>query len=99
MVLADVAADMTFRFTIGKDARGHVVRVAGQLTGDGSAELERAVASLSGQVRLDLADLRSADGPALDMLRDLRARGVVLARASPYLSLLLGGPHGTKRKG
>ncbi len=86
---------MTVRIAIGADAEGVIVEVAGRLDGDGAVELEAAVASLSGPVRLDLADLRSTDAAGLTLLRDLRARGVSLTRMSPYHRLLLEGAGGS----
>jgi len=64
--------------------------VDGRLDAESVGELERAVAELSGPRRLELAGLRSVDEPGLEALRILRASGIVLTGASPYLRLRLG---------
>lgn len=64
--------------------------VDGRLDAEVVGELERVVAELSGPLRLELAGLRSADEAGLQALRWLRARGIVLTGASPYLRLRLG---------
>jgi hypothetical protein len=75
-----------------------VVRLAGRLEGSELAELERVVASLNGRVCLDLSDLRSADAAALEVLRELRERGMPLMRPSSYLRLLLGRARAKRRR-
>ena len=75
---------MMFRITTDQDAAGHVVGLAGRLTGEGAAELARVLAGLSGPVRVDCADLRSADEAGLEALRALPARGVRLTHLSQY---------------
>jgi hypothetical protein len=81
---------MMFRIITDEDARGHVVRLAGRLEGEGAAELARVLAGLSGAVRVDCEDLRSADEAGLEALRALPARGIRLVGLSPYLELRLG---------
>ena len=73
-----------------RDVAGEVVIVDGRLDAEVVDELERAVAALSGPLRLELAGLRSADEAGLEALRVLRARGIVLTGVSPYLRLRLG---------
>ena len=85
---------MTVRITIGKDAEGVIVEVAGRLDGEGATELEAAVGPLSGPLRLDLGDLRSMDAAGLAALQALRARGASLTRVSQYHRLLLEGAQG-----
>jgi hypothetical protein len=73
-----------------KDHGDHrVVRLSGALMGEMSSELTRLVDSTFPPVRLDLADLVSADGPGFRTLASLEARGAELVGVSPYLSLLL----------
>ena len=73
----------------GSDAGVRVVRLEGWLEGEVVAELESVVSGGSGPLRLDLSELRSADKAGLDALRALRAGGVPLVGASPYIRLLL----------
>ena len=83
---------MSVRITTCRSRRGSgvIVRVEGWLDADGAAELEGAVAGLAGRVSVELSGLRSADEAGLSSLRRLRAGGVALTGASPYLRLLLG---------
>ncbi len=81
---------MTLRISTRRDPKGEVVIVDGRLDGEVVEELERVVAEQSGPLRLELAGLRSADEAGLEALRALRARGIVLTGASPYLRLRLG---------
>lgn len=78
------------RISTSRNSRGEVVLIAGRLDAEGVADLERVVAERSGALRVDLADLRSADEAGLEALRALRARGVALTGVSPYFRLLLG---------
>ena len=81
---------MTLRIrTIGQ---GPPVALAldGRLTGDEVAELRRAIDEIGGEVLLDLAGLQFADRPGVSALRELKAQGVRIAGASPYITLLLG---------
>jgi ABC-type transporter Mla MlaB component len=63
--------------------------VSGRLAAESSAELERVVAEIPGDVRLDVGELRSADAAGLALLRRLQSRGVRLERISPYIKLVL----------
>ncbi len=81
---------MTLRISTRRDPKGAVVMVDGRLHAEVVGELERVVAELSGPLRLELAGLRSADEAGLEALRALRARGIALTGASPYLRLQLG---------
>lgn len=64
--------------------------VDGRLDAEVVKELERVVAELAWPLRLELAGLRAADEAGLEVLRGLRARGIVLTGVSPYLRLRLG---------
>ena len=80
---------MPFRITARRDATGHAVQIDGRLDADGVAELERLVTELAGPVRLELAELRSADEAGVKALRTLRDRGTPLIGVSHYLRLLM----------
>ena len=80
---------MTVRITPNQDGPLSVVRVDGWLTANETAELERAVGGAGSRVALDLTELRSADGAALEILRSLRERGAELRNVSPMITLLL----------
>jgi hypothetical protein len=80
---------VTVRITPDQEGPLSVVRVDGWLTADETTELERAVGDAGTQVALDLTELRSADRPALEILRSLRARGAELRNVSPIIMLLL----------
>ena len=69
-----------------------VVHVEGRLLGDGVEELQRECGAANGPLTLDLSALLFADEVGLSFLRSLRDSGAVLAGASPFLELLLGGP-------
>ena len=80
---------MTLRITTHSATGGEVVIIDGRLVAETVAELEQVVARQSGLVRLELAGLRSVDGAGLEALRTLRARGIPLIGAPPYLRFLL----------
>ena len=80
---------MYLRITTSEDAEGAVVTIDGRLDAEGVVELERVVAQLSGRLRLDLFNLRSADEAGRKALCTLRARGIALTRVSPFHRLLL----------
>ena len=65
------------------------LRIAGQLKGEGVAELEEACASVDGPVDLDLSQLITADAEGVRALNNLLARGARLVAASLYVELLL----------
>ena len=69
-----------------RDGR-RIVRLAGRLEGEQSAELVRVFEETRKPVRLDLTDLLSADTVGLDTLRELQSRGADPVGASPYLAL------------
>jgi ABC-type transporter Mla MlaB component len=81
---------VTLRITLAQDSGVPIIRLAGWLEGEAVAELERVASGRAEPLRLDLAELRSADSAGLTVLRALRARGARLVGASPYIHLLLG---------
>lgn len=79
-------------------AAGHdsppTLRVEGKLHGPWVAELARACAELSGSLEglsLDLAAVTFVDGPGVELLRGLLARGVTLSACSGLVAELLHG--------
>jgi hypothetical protein len=80
---------VTVRITPNLEGPVNVIRVDGWLTAEETAELERAIGDLGHRVTLDLAELRSADRAAVEVLRSLRERGTELRNASPMIALLL----------
>jgi hypothetical protein len=81
---------VTLHIALGQESGIQLIRLAGWLEGEAVAELERVVSGRAEPLRLDLAELRSADPAGLTVLRALRARGAGLVGASPYIRLLLG---------
>lgn len=85
---------MTLKITTTGPGRPVVLALHGRLTGDETAELRRAVAEVGGEVVLDLAALQFADRPGVCLLRELKAHGVSLTGAPPYVALLIAdAPH------
>jgi hypothetical protein len=66
-----------------------VVRIDGDLEGEGVSELERLLSQAVGQLALELANLTHADGRGLGTIRRLESEGVELRGASPFVALLL----------
>jgi len=83
-------AFVTLRMALGEESGVQVIRLADWLEGEAVPELERVVSGCAEPLRLELAELRSADPAGLRVLRALRARGARLVGASPYIRLLLG---------
>jgi len=81
---------MQFRAEVVDDGIGNTLRLAGRLECEHSSELVDLYEHTDGAVRLDLADLVSADAAGLNTLRMLRGRGAELVGLSPYLTLRLG---------
>ena len=90
MPLAPVPqAHMDLRITTAPSGVATLVTIAGRLAGESTAELGRVVGEIDGDIRLDLAELRAAEGDGLALLRRLLAKGARLERASPYIRLVL----------
>lgn len=81
---------MTLRIGSDDASPGDRVRLVGRLTREELPELERVVAFARRPLRIDVADLMSADTDGLAALKRLREAGAVLEGASPYLRLALG---------
>ncbi len=81
--------DMQFRITKTEAGTVTTLRIDGDLTRQGVAELEKACASVDGPVDLDLSQLMKADAEAVRALKNLFGSGARLVAASPYIDLLL----------
>jgi len=81
---------VTVKITIFDEKGRRVVRVDGWLTAGDVAAMEEAMEEPVRGTRIDLTDLRSADGAGRAALRALEARGAELLGTRPYLRLLLG---------
>jgi len=85
---------VTVKITCFDENRRRVVRIDGWLTVGDVAAMEEAMEEPVRGTRIDLTDLRSADGAGREALRALEARGAELWGTTPYLRLLLGGGSG-----
>lgn len=88
--------------TFGTGTGPTAVLAEGRLVGPWVGELERAMGS--GVARpagayLDLAGVTFADADGVELLRQLRAHGVELRRASSFMTALIGGDDGGTRTG
>jgi len=83
---------VTIRITRVEADRDITLRVDGQLVGDDAEELLRVCEGLREPTTLDLGGLRFVDSRGVQVLRDLKTRGVTLGGASPFIRLLLGQP-------
>jgi hypothetical protein len=72
-----------------------VLQVDGWLVEAEAGELVHAVDELGTSVVLDLAELRRADRPSLEILRGLNIRGIELRRLSPLIQAQLGSSAGS----
>lgn len=66
-----------------------VLEVDGELVREGAVELRRVCDGVRGHLRVDLSNLRTADGDGILVLRELRRRGAELVGVSPYVGLRL----------
>jgi len=76
-----------------------LIRVDGELVGEGVGELEKVCDAVDGPLQLDLTNLRSADARGLGRIRALAGRGASLVGVSPYIALLLDGDDPRGRDG
>lgn len=81
---------MDVRITTEPAGSTTLVTVSGRLAEEACVELERVVREITGDVRLDIGDLRATDAAGLALLRGLRDSGIRLERASAYIQLVLG---------
>ena len=82
-------APFVLRITLSSESSRTVLQVAGELVGEGVAELEKVVSSVAGEIVIDLSELRSADSSAVQTLLIIADRGVELRRDSAYIRFLL----------
>ena len=81
---------MDFRFETKKIGDRTVIQVAGELKGQAVAELKRLCRETTGQLSLDLSNLRSAGPVGVQLIRELAGQGVAISGVSPYMELVLG---------
>ena len=81
-----LAFGMTVRITVAEPALLRRVVVEGRLSADAVHDLEQAIGDQPQDVVLDLANLRSADGAGVAVLRRLRAEGVAMQRTGLHLA-------------
>ncbi len=79
------------RLRITKTTAGTVttLKIDGELTGEGVAELEKECASVDGPVDLDLSQLVKADAEGVRALKKVLGSGARLVAASLYVELLM----------
>jgi ABC-type transporter Mla MlaB component len=80
---------MDVRITTEPAGSTTLVTVSGRLAEEACVELERVVREITGDVRLDIGDLRATDAAGLALLRRLRDSGMWVERLSPYMRLIL----------
>jgi len=78
-----------FRAWVGQQDAVRTVHLAGRLGREHTAELLRICDEAPGPLRVDLANLVSADPTGLEALVGLEGRGAELTGISPYLALRL----------
>ena len=66
-----------------------VVNIAGNLSGNASAQLMTAFKAIKGHCVIDLSSLRFADQRGIDTIRAILKKGVKIRGASPFIQLLL----------
>ncbi len=79
---------MAFRITISA-RKVTTLKIDGEFTREGVAELETAYASVDGPFDLDLSELVKADAEGVRALKNLIGSGARLVAASLYMELLL----------
>jgi ABC-type transporter Mla MlaB component len=83
---------MLLRITQTPEGRTTVLTIAGQLVGDGVAELARVAQAAKAPLALDLTHLQQADADGIALLQALADAGAPLHGVSPYIALLLARP-------
>lgn len=81
-----LVSGMTVRITVAEPTLLRRIVVEGRLSADAVPDLEQAVGDHPQDVVLDLANLRSADGAGVAVLRRLRAEGVAMQRTGLHLT-------------
>jgi len=80
---------MTIRIEVSSENTGTTVSVAGRLEGLGVHELLEVCNAASGELVLELTDLRSADPRGVEAIQELLRVGAKLEGASSFVRLLL----------
>ena len=80
---------MQLRITKFKAGTVTTLKVDGELTEEGVAEIEKACASVDGQIDLDLSQLMKADAHGIRALKRILGSGARLVAASIYVELLM----------
>jgi hypothetical protein len=88
----EVCSVVTIHITVVQQGEMSRLVVDGRLVGDDSAELLRVCGALPGPKTVELEGVRFVDKRAVGVLLDLRAQGIALVGASPYIRLMLGHP-------
>ena len=83
---------MLLRITQTTEGHTTVIRIDGQLVGDGVAELARVSQAAVPPLALDLTHLQQADADGIALLKALADAGAHLRGVSPYIALLLDCP-------
>jgi ABC-type transporter Mla MlaB component len=83
---------MLLRITQTTEGPTTVIRIDGQLVGDGVAELARVSQAAVPPMALDLTHLQQADADGIALLNALADAGAHLRGVSPYIALLLDRP-------
>jgi ABC-type transporter Mla MlaB component len=83
---------MLLRITQTTEGYTTVITIAGQLVGDGVAELARVAQAARVPLALDLTHLQQADADGIALLNALADAGAPLRGVSPYIALLLDRP-------
>jgi hypothetical protein len=85
----DLANEMECLISVVQPSGPRIIRVAGRLTEAHVPDLLPLCAATGGPVRIDLAELVSADGVGLETLRRLRTAGAAIVNAPRFIQLTL----------
>jgi hypothetical protein len=80
---------MRLRISVTAERSLTVVRVCGQLEGEGVLELLKLIGSIEGTYAIDLAELEHADLKGIEAIHNIRKKGVPLRGLPPHVEMLL----------
>jgi anti-anti-sigma regulatory factor len=83
---------LAFRITTASGEDETIIRLEGRLNAKRVGNLKKEIQGASGNVLLDLTDLRSVDAEGVRALRSLSGKGAKLVGASPHIRQLLKEP-------
>lgn len=83
------AVPMRLRISVTAERSVAIVRICGQLEGEGVPELLKMIGSIEGKYAIDLADLERADAKGVEAIHSFREKGVPLRGLPPHLEMLL----------